>query len=137
MFHQFKSSYSFQLFGNEIDLNVEESLQIPCFSRYFERVYLSQKKPIERMSLPIERMTCCDIFHKNLQVTHYQILRCFLCSFIGLNHVASTSPPLATENQPGEGLKSRRTFSLAYVDVINHSFLIFFAWLTICIVELD
>ena len=50
---------------------------------------------------------------------------------------ASTSAPLVTDNQPGESLESKITFSLVHVGMVNLRFSIFLAWFTIFIVKLD
>ena len=75
------------------------------------------------------------MFHKNLTIFHDQILRYF--QFPWFQSCASTSASSATENQPGESLKSKITFSLVSVGMVNHSFFIFFARFTIFIVKLD
>ena len=73
--------------GNEVDLVVQDPMQISCFS-YILRVCIFLKKTVtSTRSLPIERMTYRDMFHKNLQVSHDQILRYLLSNSPGFNHV--------------------------------------------------
>ena len=111
--------------------------EIPCFLRYF-KACIFHKKTVNCTRLPLtERMTYPEMFHKNLEVSHDQILKYFLCSTIRSNQSASTSASSAAKNQPRESFQSKITFSLASVDMVNYSFLVFFARVTLNIVKLD
>ena len=112
-------------------------MQIPCFS-YFESLYLPKKLVTSTMSLTIERITYHDMFHKNLQVSHDQVLRYFffnpLFSIICVNFSSFSNRELARWKL---FFFLKKTFSLVSVGMVNHSFLIFFIRLTMFIVKLD
>ena len=102
------------------------------------RVCIFLKKTVtSTRSLPIERMTYHDMFHKNLQVSYDQILTYFLSSFIGFNHVCQLQLLQQQRTSQVKTWNWKKTFSLVSVGIVIHSFLIVFAWLTMFIVKLD
>ena len=112
---------------------VQDPMQISCFS-YILRVCIFPKKIVTSTRvLPIERMTYRDMFHKNLQVSHNQILRYFLSTSLGFNHVRQLqvlqvkawNQKSSTSGLSGKSLESKITFSLVIVGMVNQSFFIF------------
>ena len=102
------------------------------------KVCIFHKKTVTCTRSPLtERMTYPEMFYKNLEVSHDQISKYFLCSTVRSNQAASTWASSAAKNQPRESSQSKLTFSLASVDMFNYSFLIFFARVTLNIVKLD
>ena len=84
-----------------------------------------------------KKKTYPDIFHKIFYVSHEWIVRYFLCNSLGFSYAA---PPLASSSIKdwlSEGFKSQTTFSLASLGMVHHSFLVFFARLTMFTVKLE
>ena len=102
------------------------------------KVCIFHKKTVTCTRSPLtERMTCPEMFHKNLEVSHVQILKYFICSTLRSNQAASTPDSSVAKNQPPENFQSKMMFFLASVDMVNYSFFIFFARVTLNIVKLN
>ena len=103
------------------------------------RVCIFLKKAVtSTRSLPIERMTYRDMFHKSLLLSHVQILRYFLSNSLVFNHVRQRQ---LLQQQRTSQVKAwnqkKKTFSLVSVGMVNQSFLILFTLLTMFILKLD